>query len=65
VPLAGDFGISIMGAPNKISPDKRNEEINFHIMSSTGQIETLKNTARKIQIAQIETLKAPLIHLHW
>jgi hypothetical protein len=57
VPLAGDFGIS-MGAPNKISPDKRNQEINSHIMSSTGQIETLKDTARKIQIAQIESLKA-------
>jgi hypothetical protein len=58
VPLAGNFGIS-MGAPNKISPDKRNQEVNSHIISSTGgQIETLKNTARKIQIVQKESLKA-------
>jgi hypothetical protein len=57
VPFPGDFGIT-MGAPNKISPDKRNNEINSHIMSSTGQIETLKDTARKIQIVQIESLKA-------
>jgi hypothetical protein len=58
VPLPGDFGIT-MGAPNKISPDKRNRQINSHIMSSTGQIETLQDTARKIQNAQIESLKAP------
>jgi hypothetical protein len=56
-PSPGDFGIT-MGAPNKISPDKRNQEINSHIMSSTGQIEILKDTARKILNAPIESLKA-------
>jgi hypothetical protein len=56
VPLAGDFGIT-MGAPNKISPDKRNQEINSHIiMSSTLHIEILKDTARKIQM--LKSLKA-------
>jgi hypothetical protein len=57
-PIPGDFGIS-MGAPHKISPDKRNQEINSNLMSLTGgQIETLKDTARKIQIAQTESLRA-------
>jgi hypothetical protein len=56
VPSAIDFSIS-MGAPNKISPDKRNQEINSHIMSSTGQIETREDTAGKIQIVQNESPK--------